>query len=181
MLLQEGSKTGAQGGAADRHPRRGQGLRRSERLGKSGHQVGQWVREPDAGPGKRASTAADRQVMARSEARARTLDSVRRVSFPTGASELRMSTDSPLNVTHLMVPRAAETGKETNSLRACAEIGTLFSREMPCTFPAERSRSLYPRARRRLRPLEGADRLRSGAPSGYPVLSQQLPGLKGRG
>lgn len=114
--------------------------------------------------------------MPRSEARARTPDSARRVSFPTGASGVRMSTDSPLNVTHLMAPRAAKTGKETNSVRACAQIGTLFSREMLCAFPAERSRSLQPRARRRLRPLEGADRLRPGAPSDCPVLRQQLPG-----
>lgn len=34
-----------------------------------------------------------------------------------------------------MAPRAAKTGKETNGVRACAQIGTLISREMPAASP----------------------------------------------
>lgn len=67
-----------------------------------------------------------------------------------------MSTDSTLNITHLMTPYAAKAGKGTNLIRASAQIGILFSREIACAFPPECGRSLHPRERRRLRPLEGA-------------------------
>lgn len=75
---------------------------------------------------------------------------------PRGRPEVRMRTDNTLNSTHLMMPPATKTGKESNSTRACAQIGTLFSREMrySCGFPPERCRARNP-GERCLRPLEG--------------------------
>lgn len=68
-----------------------------------------------------------------------------------------MGADGSLSATHLMALRAAVTKKESNGVRACAQIGLLFSRDaFSCSFLPSAAWSLNPGERRRLLPLEGA-------------------------
>lgn len=131
-------------------------------LGDSGHRVGRFGSENQAqAPGKRPywrpglALEVERGAC-RPTPRKKCAAAKRGQGLPSpfagspslrGRPEVRMSTDSTLNSTHLMIPPATKTGKEVNSRRACAQIGTLFSRDMPyfCGFPPERC----------VQPLEG--------------------------